>query len=187
MGQPVAGSMAVTSRKVEAMRRHTILLGLLLALTPLAACSLFGSSQDDGKAQKTQRSVTARAQEALPLATDAVGGSNIDAEASWYECMQNLSWKYNGAGTFTASPDTVDNQLAAMKSALVAAGYEDVTQVEGHLSVTQGDFTLDLQQNPAYGPTTWVFSFESDCSPYSSADGAYISKDTGGPIEGLSP
>ena len=173
-----------------AMRRALVLTALALTL---AACGgaggTTGADPEDGPtAEETRRAVVATAEDALPLAARSVSGTAIQAESAWEECMQNLSWRYAGGAVITAPEGTVDQQLEAIRTALVDAGYADVTANDGHVSVERDGVSVDIRQ-PAAGrdPRTWTASFFSECAPYSEEDVAAIEADPGHDFSGIAP
>lgn len=181
--------MAVTGTFV-AMRRALVLAALALALT---ACGGSGTgstpdAEDGPSAEQTRQSVVETAEEALPLAARAVSGTAIQAESAWEECMQNLSWRYAGGAVITAPEGSVDQQLDAIRSTLVDAGYTDITANDGHVSVERDGVSVDVRR-PAVGrdPRTWTASFFSECAPYSEEDVAAIESDPGHDFAGLAP
>ena len=173
-----------------AMRRALVLTALALTL---AACGGAGGTpgadpEDAPTAEETRQAVVETAEEALPLAARTISGTAIQAEAAWEECMQNLSWRYAGGAVITAPRGTVEQQLEAIRTALVDAGYTDITANDGHASVERDGISVDIRQ-PAVGrdPRTWTASFFSGCSPYSEDDVARIEADPGHDFPGLAP
>ena len=173
-----------------AMRRALVLTALALTL---AAC---GGARHPGcrprgrshRGEETRQAVVETAEEALPLAARTIAGTAIQAEAAWEECMQNLSWRYAGGAVITAPRGTVEQQLEAIRTALVEAGYTDIAANDGHASVERDGISVDIRQ-PAVGrePRTWTASFFSGCSPYSEDNVARIEADPGHDFPGLAP
>ncbi len=144
------------------------MLPTLLALVLLAGGC--GPGAEEGDASATRTTVLEEASRSVPVAARALDASDAEGGGGWFECMQNLSWKYEGWAKITNPEGDVDAQRETIRAALVGAGYTDVTQVEDHVTVETEGFTIDLRPPGAASPDGWSASFRSDCVPLSSDD-----------------
>ncbi len=166
--------------------RTTVLL--LALLTSLAACADDGASGGTGGgAESVERTTTERAEEAIPLASQALRATGAEVYTQWQSCMA-ISWKYAAVGQLVAPEKDTAQQLDDVRTALVDSGYEDVTKVEGHVTVERDGTTIDIQQpGAAYGPDKWQVAVSSECAGYDGDDKARIEDDTPRLLEGLAP
>lgn len=166
--------------------RRTALL-LLASVGLLAACGggRPGGADDPGSSVDTVESATTeRAQEAIPLVAEALGAEEVRASRQWESCMA-ISWRYEAFATLTAPPGDATTQLDDVRAALTGAGYEDATQVDGHVTVTRGDTGVDVQPAPARGEGTWTVTVRSQCAGYDSDDLERVENDEGGTLDGV--
>lgn len=179
--------------RFAAMRLHVMVSAVaaigLVAL--LSACTGPGSGESpagetDASAEQTEQSALATVREAVPLAVAAIGGDRVRAEAAWTACMPELSWKYDGAGVFKAPEGEVEAQLEAIRSALLDAGFADVTKVDDQVAVERDGLTLAFSPHLATGdPEAWQLSFQTDCLALSGDDKERAEADTPTPVDGL--
>lgn len=79
----------------------------------------------------------------------------------------------------------VSRQLEAVRSAVVGAGFTDITQVERVVGVERDDITLTLKYHPTY--QGWPVSFRSKCHIYRGSETERVKSSAYKDIEGLSP
>lgn len=171
---------------VPTVRLLLLLASLCVAVTACSAGS-GGGAGDDEPADVQQRT-TQRIQDAVPLALTAVSGTKAEVHAQWRACMPELSYQYQGDGLLTAPEDRDANGIEDIRSALVDAGYSDVSQVAGHVTVKRDGVTLDVRQpGKAHGPGQWRVSFHTECFTYGGDDEAAVEGDDGGMVPGLVP
>lgn len=154
----------------------------------LLALALSGCIAADAPGvRETQRMVEGEARTAMSVAARAASGADIQAGGHWVQCLQGV-WKYDGDGTFAvAMGDDAEHRLAAIRSALLQAGYTDVTQVDGHVTVQRDAFTFDIRPWLAQqGPPRMRFSFRSGCTRYRTGDKVLL-REQWQPLEGLGP
>ena len=144
------------------------LLPPVLALVLVAGGCGLGAEEGDASATRT--TVLEEASRSVPVAARALDATDAAGGAGWFECMQNLSWKYEGWARITNPEGDVEAQREAIRAALTDAGYTDVTQVEDHVTVETQGFTIDLQPPGAASPDGWSASFRSDCVPLGADD-----------------
>jgi len=164
---------------------RTTLLFLALTTVP-TACGGGGSGDDASSSSREQveASTTERAQEAIPLVSEALGAKAARASSQWQSCMA-ISWRYEAFATVTAAAGETAAQLEDVRAALTDAGYEDATQVDGHVTVTGGDTTVDAQLSPARGKRTWTVTVQSSCADYDGDDLERVENDEARPLDGL--
>lgn len=153
-------------------------MGATLAFA-LAACT--GGSNYMLDARDTQRRVLAEAGAASHLAATAISGHDLRADGGWFSCMGDLALNFDGGGAFSAPTGDVPTQLAAIRSALIGAGYDNVVEGENQLSLGRRVSETEwIAINIGYSPVRakngagWAFSFRSNCTPYSRRDKAWI-------------
>lgn len=171
------------------MRTTVLLLALITSLTACAGGAGGGGGTDEGAGdvEAVERTTTERAKEAIPLAADALSATDVEVYTQWQSCMA-ISWKYAAVGQISAPEGDVAQQLERIRVALLDAGYDDVTQVDGHVSMERDGTTFDIQQpGAAYGPGTWQVSLSSECAGYRGDDKARIEDDSPQLLEGLVP
>ena len=164
------------------VKRMRTLLLLTLA-TLLAACGGDGSG-DGSSLEEVEASTTERAREAIPLVSGAIGATATRASAEWQSCMA-ISWRYEAFATLTAPAGDTDARLGDVRAALTGAGYEDATQVDGHVTVTRGDTTVDVEPSPARGKGTWVVRVQSSCADYDGEDRDRVENDEARTLDGV--
>ena len=167
---------------------RTTLLLLVLA-TVLSACSTGGGSGGSGggggeSVDAVETATTELAQEAIPLVSEALGATAVKAQGQWQSCMA-ISWRYEAFASITAGEGETAAQLDRVRAALVDAGYDDATQVEGHVTVERGDTTVDVQPSLARGPRAWKVVVQSSCADYDGDDLERVENDEGRPLEGV--
>ena len=171
------------STTVERMRA-TLLLLTLAAL--IAACGDRGSGGGSSREQ-VEAVTTERAKEAVPLALEALDASSSEVYTQWRSCMA-ISWRYSVFGDILAPEGDQDRQLERVRQALVEAGYDDVTQVEGGVRMQRDETTVVIEQpTPVYGPEVWKVSVNSECASYDGDDKELVENDTPTLLEGLVP
>ncbi len=178
MGQRLAAAVAVST--TVRLMRTTLLLVFLATL--VSACGGGGSA---GTSLETVESTTTeRAEEAIPLVTEALGATAVKARGQWQSCMA-ISWRYEAFATLTAAEGETEPRLEKVRAALVDAGYDDATQVDGHVTVERGDTTIDVQPSPARGAGAWTMTVQSECADYDGDDLEKVENDKGRPLDGV--
>lgn len=165
---------------------RTTLLLLTLA-TLLVACRDGGSGGGAGGAtsrEQVEASTSERAKEAIPLISEALGATRTEATAQWESCMA-ISWRYAAFASLTAPAGDSSAQLEEVRAALTGAGYDDATQVDGHVTVTRDDTTVDVQPSPARGKGVWVVQVQSSCADYDGDDREQVENGEARPLDGL--
>lgn len=162
--------------------RLSLLPATLAFLTLLSACT---PGRDAHPAAATELAVKAAAREAMLAVAGAIGGTDLKADARWARCLGGVGYEYVGGGTLQAREGDVARQLEAVRTALVKAGFADVTQVEGKVSVERDDVRLTLTYHRAYGG--WPVSFRSKCRSYPRADRTRVRSAEHRDIGGLTP
>ena len=174
--------------------RATVLL--LILATLLAACgdsaSGGGSGGEPGgepgggsSREQVEATTTGHAKEAVPLASEALAASSSEIYTQWRSCMA-VSWRYSVFGNILAPEADPDRQLERVRQALVEAGYDDITQVEGGLRMQRDGTTVVVEQpTPVYGPEVWKVSVDSECASYDGDDEELVENDTPTLLEGL--
>jgi hypothetical protein len=167
--------------------RTTLLLLTLAAL--LSACA--GADGDAGGGGETPDAVesttTEHAREAVPLASKALAATKVEMFTQWQSCMA-ISWKYEAFGTITAPEGRPAEQLEAVRAVLTGAGYDDVTQVDGHVTAERDGTTVDVQQPTVVrGPEVWQVSVSSTCADYDGTDLERVEDDEPRPLDVPSP
>lgn len=157
------------------MRTALLLLSVGALLGVTSACSSSPMGGDEVSAKDREQEVVDTVSEAVPAARDALGGTKVLVDGQWGSCPGGVGHRYSGGGTITASDGDSDAQLEAVRSALVDAGFEDGTQVDGHVTVARSEVELDFQpQLAARTPGTWKVSFHGPCKRYSGDDEDYV-------------
>ena len=126
--------------------------GFGLILTEATAVTTEGriSPQDTGIWNDTQRDAWARIADFVHGQDAALG---IQLAHAGRKASSGRPWE---GGQLIAPEKNVAQQLEKVRTALVDAGYDDVTQVEGHVTVEREGTTVDIQQpGAAYGPKKW--------------------------------
>lgn len=173
--------------RVGVVRTTLLLLALLTTLSACAGGDNSDVADEESGLDAVERITTEHAKEAIPLASEALSATATEIYTQWQSCMA-LSWKHAVFGFITAPEGDPATQLEGIRQALLDAGYEDVTQVDGHASMKRDDTTFDIQQpGAAYGPGKWQVSVSSACAGYRGDDKARIEDDTPTLLEGLDP
>jgi len=134
-----------------------------------------------------EASTTERADESIPLATEALGATAVEIYTQWQSCMA-ISSKHAVFGQITAPGKDVAARLERVREALLAADWTDATQVEGHVTMERDGTTFDIREPSAlYGPDQWLVSVFSRCATYDGDDQDRIDNDTPQLLEGLDP
>ena len=172
-----------------AMRLHLITPVIAVGLAVLlSACAGSGDSptSNDVGARETEQAALEAVREAVPLVVQAISGTQVEVEAAWTSCMPQLSWKYDGAGIFTAPEGEATEQLESIRTALVEAGFTDVSQVDGQVAVERDGVTLSFAPHLATGnPKAWQLSFRTECLSLTGDDKDYADSDTRTRVDGL--
>ena len=112
------------------------------------------------------------------MVAKALAASGTKADAGWYDCVPNMAWSYRGGGTFVAAHGDVTARLAAIRAALVNAGYVDVSKVDEKVAVERDDVTFVIgPQRIGVQPERWSFSYQSRCRSYPAGDGTRVKAD----------
>ena len=150
------------------------------ALLTAAMLTTGGCSKDGNgpSAAETEALVTREARAALTISAKALGASGTRADAGWFDCVPNMAWSYRGGGTFIVAHGDVSPRLTAVRTALVEAGYTDVTKVAGKVAVERGEVTFVIgPQRIGTQPERWSFSYQSRCRGYAERDRARVKAD----------
>lgn len=174
--------MARTSGSPRLRRPTTLVLVTVLGMT--GAC---GSGTDGGSGSSVDAVETATTDDAgraVPLAATALGARTVEAVGQWQSCMA-LSWRYEVFAQVTAPRGDSATRLAAVRAALLEGGYDDDTQVDGHVTVVRADTTVDVRFSPVRGPGTWIVTVQSPCADYDGDDLDRVEDDEERPLRGL--
>jgi hypothetical protein len=156
---------------VRLMRATLTVLALVALVAGTSSCSL---GKDGVSAKDREKQVVDAVSEAVPVARKALGAADAQVEGQWGSCPGGVGHRFTGGGTLTGPEGDADSQLEAVRTALVDAGFEDGTQVDGHVSVSRDDVDLDFQPSPARGKGAWAVSFYGPCNRYSGDDEDYV-------------
>lgn len=171
--------------RLVAMRFLLTLLALAALLGTTSACSLGG---DEVPAKTREQEVVDTVEKGVPLAREALGATRVLVDGGWSSCPGGVGHRFAGGGTLTAPEGDGAAQLEAVRKALAGGGFDDDTQVDGHVSVARGDVTLDFsQQLAAKTPSTWKVSFQGPCKRYSGDDEDYVNAQNLEPARTLLP
>jgi hypothetical protein len=163
---------------VTAMRATLTVLTLVALVVSATSCSL---GSDEVPALDREKQVVDAVSEAVPLVEQALGATEVEVGGGWGSCPSGVGHVYSGGGTITAPEGDAAAQLDAVRTALTDAGFEDGTQVDGHVSVSRGEVDLDFQPSAARGPGAWAVSFSGPCKRYGGGDEDYVQE------QGLAP
>jgi hypothetical protein len=156
------------------MRAALTLLSVGALLGATSACSA-STGGDEVSAKTREQEVVDAVAEAVPVAQEALRAATVLVDGQWGSCPGGVGHRFAGGGTIAAPEGDTDRQLEAVRSALVDAGFEDETQVDGHVSVVRSEVELDFQpQLAARTPGTWKVSFQGPCKRYSGDDEDYV-------------
>jgi hypothetical protein len=181
----VAAAVAV-STTVSRMRTSLLLVALAAALSACAdgGGAGAGGGGAGGGVDGVEKTTTDHAETAVPKAADALEARKVKAFGQWQSCMA-LSWRYEVFASMTAAEGDTTAQLEAVRAALVDDGWTDDTQVDGHVTLTREDTSVDVEPSPARGPGTWVVRVQSACADYDGDDQDRVENDEARPIEAL--
>ena len=180
-------SRTVPSTRVGVVRTTLLLLALVAGLTACAGGDDGDGADETSGVDAVERTTTERAKEAIPLASGALAATATEIYTQWQSCMA-ISWKHAVFGFITAPEGNPARQLESIRTALLDAGYDDATQVDGHVTMSRDETTFDIQQpGAAYGKGTWQVSVTSACAGYRGDDKARIDNDTPTLVEGFGP
>lgn len=163
---------------MTAMRATLTVLTLVALVVGATSCSL---GSDEVPARDREKQVVDAVSEAVPLVEQALGATKVAVGGGWSSCPSGVGHVYSGGGTITAPEGDRAAQLDAVRTALTDAGFEDGTQVEGHVSVSRDDIGLDFHPSPARGKGAWKVSFTGPCKRYGGDDEDYVQE------QGLTP
>jgi hypothetical protein len=166
------------------MRATLTVLALVALVAGASSCSL---GKDEVSAKEREKQVVDAVSEAVPLVEEALGASKVEVGGGWSSCPSGVGHVYAGGGTLVAPADDPSGQLAAVRSALTGAGFEEGTQVNGHVSVSRGQVDLDFQPSPARGEGAWAVSFSGPCKRYGGDDEDYVQEQAMAPVTTLLP
>jgi hypothetical protein len=160
---------------LSAMRTALTILSIGALIGVTSACSAGSTGGDEVSAQTREQEVVDAVTEAVPAAQDALGATEVLVDGQWGSCPGGVGHRFAGGGTLTAPEGDTDGQLEAVRSALVDAGFDDETQVDGHVTVVRSEVELDFQpQLAAKTPGTWKVSYHGPCKRYSGDDEDYV-------------
>ena len=168
----MAGPMAVTTT-LRSMRTALTILAIGAVIGATSACSSSAGS-DEVAARDREKQVVDAVTEAVPLAEQALGATQVKVGGGWSSCPGGVGHVYSGGGTITAPEGDTDAQLDAVRTALTEAGFEEGTLVEGHVSVSRDEVGLDFAPSAARGPGAWAVSFTGPCKRYGGDDEQYV-------------
>ncbi|WP_155297777.1 hypothetical protein [Deinococcus kurensis] len=144
-------------------------LAALTLATLLGACSL---GRDDRSAEATQAAANATLRDAMTASARAVQGTSLKADARWFTCPGGIGSRYSGGGVMASPPGDRTAQLAAIRGAVLAAGFQDATQVDGHVTAQRDDVSVDIRFRVPDG--SWTFSVLTRCHTYGRQDRARV-------------
>jgi hypothetical protein len=156
---------------VTAMRATLTVLTLVALVAGATSCSL---GSDEVSARDREKQVVDAVSEAVPLVEQALGATEVEVGGGWGSCPSGVGHVYSGGGSIVAPEGDAAAQLDAVRTALSDAGFEDGTQVDGHVSVTRDEVDLDFQPSPARGKGAWAVSFSGPCQRYGGDDEDYV-------------
>lgn len=156
---------------VTAMRATLTVLTLVALVAGVSACSI---GADEVSAKDREKQVVDAVSEAVPLVERALGATEVVVGGGWGSCPSGVGHVYSGGGSLVAPEGEATAQLDAVRAALTDAGFEDGTQVDGHVSVSRGEVDLDFQPSPARGRGAWAVSFSGPCKRYGGDDEDYV-------------
>ena len=155
------------------MRTTLTLLSIAALLASTSACSAGGGDEVSAKTRESQ--VVDVVTEAVPVAQEALGAGEVLVDGRWGSCPGGVGHRFTGGGTLKAPEGDATAQLEAVRAALVDAGFDDETQVDGHVSVVRDEVKLDFQQQlAAPTPGTWKVAYLGPCHRYSGDDEDYV-------------
>ena len=163
---------------VTAMRATLTVLALVALAVGATSCSI---GSDEVPARDREKQVVDAVTEAVPLVEQALGATKVEVGGGWSSCPSGVGHVYSGGGTITAPEGDRAAQLDAVRAALTDAGFEDGTQVDGHVSVSRDEVGLDFQPSAARGKGAWKVSFTGPCRRYGGDDEDYVQE------QGLAP
>ena len=165
--------------------RTALLVLSVGALLGASACTSSSTGGDDVSAESREQEVVDIVTQAVPLAQETLGATQVLVDGQWGSCPGGIGHRFTGGGTLSAPEGDTEAQLEAVRTALVDAGYDDETQVDGHVTVSRGDVGLDFApQLAARTPGTWKLSFQGPCKRYSGDDEDYVKAQN---LEGARP
>ena len=144
VGRHVAGPLAVSTR-LGAMRTALLVLSVGALLGATSACTSSSTGGDDVSAKAREQEVIDTVAQAVPVAQDALGATKVLVDGQWGSCPGGIGHRFTGGGTLSASQGDSEAQLEAIRTALVDAGFDDETQVDGHVSVSRGEVERRLR------------------------------------------
>lgn len=156
---------------MTAMRATLTVLTLVALVAGATSCSL---GSDEVSARDREKQVVDAVSEAVPLVEQALGATEVEVGGGWGSCPSGVGHVYSGGGSIVAPEGDAAAQLDAVRTALSDAGFEDGTQVDGHVSVTRDEVDLDFQPSPARGKGAWAVSFSGPCQRYGGDDEDYV-------------
>lgn len=148
---------------------HPLPLAALTLAALLSACSL---GRDDRSADATQTAADTALRDAMTASARAVQGSDLKADARWFTCPGGIGSRYSGGGTMKTPPGDQAEQLATIRRAVLAAGFQDATQVDGHVTAQRDDVSVDIQFR--LPDRSWTFSVLTRCHTYGGKDRARV-------------
>ena len=163
---------------MTAMRATLTVLTLVALVAGASSCSL---GSDEVSARDREKQVVDAVSEAVPLVEEALGATKVEVGGGWASCPSGVGHVYSGGGSLVAPEGDSATQLEAVRTALTDAGFEDGTQVDGHVSVSRDEVDLDFQPSPARGRGAWAVSFSGPCKRYGGDDEDYVQE------QGLAP
>lgn len=152
-----------------------IALTLVALAVTMSACGVDGG--DDVPAESREQDVIGVLDEALPIAQQAVGATETDVAGKWMGCPGGVGHRYQGGGTLTAPEGDTEAALESLAGALTAEGFTDETKVDGHVSVTRDEVSIDFRAPVARDPRLWSVSFQGPCRTYSGDDADYVKQE----------
>ncbi len=155
--------------------RTALLVLSVGALLGATSCTSSSTGGDDVSAEAREQEVIDTVTKVVPVAQEALGATKVLVDGQWGSCPGGVGHRFTGGGTLSASEGDTESQLEAVRTALVDAGYDDETQVDGHVSVSRGQVGLDFApQLAAKTPGTWKVSFQGPCKRYDGDDEDYV-------------
>ena len=157
------------------MRTALLVLSVGALIGATSACTSSSMGGDDLSAEAREQEVIDTVTQVVPVAQDALGATKVVVDGTWRSCPGGIGHRFTGGGTLSAPQGNSEAQLAAIRTAVVEAGFDDETQVDGYVSVSRGDVEIDFSpQLAARTPGTWQVSYQGPCKSYGGDDEDYV-------------
>ena len=150
---------------------ETTCLTLLLAVV-LTGCPQHGSEQTLDTAQ-SEALVRAEASKALAAVVAALPATGLKAGGEWMSCGGYPAWKYGGWAMFTGPEGDRQQQLEAVRAALLKVGF--TARQDGNRVLATSDGFSFVVGPLLYAAPKWKADFQvSQCSRHTPQERNYI-------------